>query len=307
MKKIFALLIINIGFASYAQVTINYAQVTGATLPENNNGSIQLDTTGKNLKSWILYKVENHTTGPMMSYNELLMDSLPIGNYWLLGTSKDPNYPFNYCFEAQYSIGVKPSNPCPTSNNLNIFYLIDSLPNGPKLDYFCAQPSSNILYQDLQWYSNANPMSSFPTTYCNFAIQDVGTVLTLVGFNGTCNESKIITSGLSNLTYPYAQVYAGSGSNTGANNSTASIEESSLENFNIYPNPTDDIIKIVNNNHSNQNNTIEIKDIDGKIIYKNHGIIESISLKSIADSGLYFMTIMNEKNEVVKNTKIVLH
>ena len=297
MKKIFALLIINMAFTGNAQVT-------GATLPENNNGSIQLDTTGKNLESWILYKVENHTTGPMMSYNELLMDSLPVGNYWLLGTSKDPNYPFNYCFEAQYSIGVKPSNPCPTSNNLNIFYLIDSLPNGPKLEYFCAQ-TSNILYQE--WYSNASPMSSFPTTYCNFATQDVGTVLTLVGFNGTCNESKTITSGLSNLTYPYVQVYAGSGSNTGANNSTASIEESSLENINIYPNPTDDIIKIVNNNHSNQNNTIEIKDIDGKIIYKNHGITGSISLKSIADSGLYFMTIMNEKNEVVKNTKIVLH
>ena len=299
MKKIFALLIINMAFTGNAQVT-------GATLPENNNGSIQLDTTGKNLESWILYKVENHTTGPMMSYNELLMDSLPIGNYWLLGTSKDPNYPFNYCFEAQYSIGVKPSNPCPTSNNLNIFYLIDSLPNGPKLEYFCAQ-TSNILNQDLQWYSNENLMSSFPTTYCNFAIHDVGTVLTLVGFNGTCNESKTVTSGLSNLTFPYVQVYAGSGSNTGANNTTAGLEKNSLDNFNIYPNPTNDVINIHRNNPTDEMITLEIKDLNGKTIYKNHGITESISMKSIADSGLYFMTIMNEKNEVVKNTKIVLH
>lgn len=306
MKKIFALLIITIGFTSYAQVTINYAQVTGATLPENNNGSILLDTTGKNLKSWILYKVENHTTGPMMSYNELLMDSLPIGNYWLLGTSKDPNYPFNYCFEAQYSIGVKPSNPCQNSDNLNIFYLIDSLPNGPKLDYFCAQ-TSNILYQDLQWYSNENPMSSFPTTYCNFAIHDVGTVLTLVGFNGTCNESKIITSGFTNLTYPYAQVYAGSGSNTGANNTTAGLEKNSLDNFNIYPNPTNDLINIHRNTPTNEMITVEIKDLNGKTIFKNQGLNDSISLKSIADSGIYFVTILDQNQEIIYKSKVILN
>ena len=300
MKKIFALLIINMAFTGNAQVT-------GATLPENNNGSILLDTTGKNLKSWILYKVENHTTGPMMSYNELLMDSLPIGNYWLLGTSKDPNYPFNYCFEAQYSIGVKPSNPCPTSNNLNIFYLIDSLPNGPKLDYFCAQPSSNILYQDLQWYSNANPMSSFPTTYCNFAIHDVGTVLTLVGFNGTCNESKTVTSGLSNLTFPYVQVYAGSGSNTGANNTTAGLEKNSLDNFNIYPNPTNDLINIHRNNPTNEVITVEIKDLNGKTIFKNQGLNDSVSLKSIAETGLYFVTILDQNQEIIYKSKVILN
>jgi hypothetical protein len=233
------------------------------------------------------------------------MDSLPIGNYWLLATSKDPNYPFNYCFEAQYSIGVKPLNPCPASNNMNVFYLIDSLPNAPKFEYFCAQLS--YPYQNLQWYQNDYQMGPMQTTYCNFATQATGNVVTLVGFNGTCNESMTVTTGLSNLTYPYVQVYAGSGSNTGANNSTASIEESSLENFNIYPNPTNDVINIHRNNPTDEMITLEIKDLNGKTIYKNHGITGSISLKSIADSGLYFMTIMNEKNEVVKNTKIVLH
>jgi len=129
MKKALSILLILLAFS------IN-AQVKGITLPNLKSGSIQIDTTGKNLKSWILYRVANQGAGSIVSYNELLMDSLDAGNYWLLATSSIPNYPFNYCYEGKYSIGVLPPNPCATSDNIVLTEYQDN--NNNNMLYFCG-------------------------------------------------------------------------------------------------------------------------------------------------------------------------
>lgn len=308
MKKILSILLIVIAFS------LN-AQVTGITLPKLKNGSIQIDTTGKKLKSWILYRLENHTAGKMVSYNELLMDSLEAGNYWLLATSNNPNYPFNYCFEAQYSIGVLPPNPCPTSNNLDITTYQDN-----SMWYFCGSSNAFPPVTSLQWYLDSLPISSGyyqVQNFCKNAVIATDNVYTLVSYGNTCNEYKTVTNAFTNLTYPYVTVFAGSGSFTGGNNTgggnngnggnntgnetnTSSLEEVVSNSIDIYPNPFNDNLTIKNPNGSR----VSVYDMLGNLLINENGnhinteklVNGNYILEIISNGGLYRQMITKSNN-----------
>ena len=294
MKKLLSILSIVIAFS------LN-AQITGVTLPNTKSGKIQIDTTGKNIASWILYKVNGNEIVKTISYsNELIFDSLEVGNYWLLGQSKNPNSSTNYSYEAKYTIGIVPTNPCPTSNNIFIGMVHDVNMNA---DFFCGQNSQG--YQ-MQWYLDSIQVSGMPIQFCNSALPMMSNgVLTIVGYGNTCNEYFTLGLG-NNANYPPG-TFAGGGSNNGANSTTASLKENTMKKFDIYPNPTNDVINIHRINQTDEMITIEIKDLNGKIIYKNQGLNDSISLKPIAETGIYFLTIKDQNQEILYKSKVILN
>lgn len=290
MKKLLSILVIVLSFS------LN-GQVTGITLPKLNNGSIQIDTTGKNLKSWILYRLENHTAGKMVSYNELLMDSLEVGNYWLLATSSIPNYPFNYCYEGQYSIGVLPPNPCPTSDNIVLTEYQDN-----NMLYFCGSYNNWPPPSSMQWYLDSLPINSGyygVDNFCKNAVIASDNVYTLVSYGSTCNEYKTITQAFTtsngSLNYPYVTVFAGSGSFT--NSSTSSIVENT-EDINTILNPFKDVLEIDNINGS----LITIYDMMGNTIYQSKDKNISLNTSKIVE-GNYILEVNNYKTI---NRKIIL-
>jgi hypothetical protein len=325
MKKTLSILLIVLAFS------LN-AQVTGITLPKLNSGSIKIDTTGKNLKSWILYRVENHTAGKIISYNELLMDSLKAGNYWLLATSNNPNYPFNYCLEAYYSIGVLPPNPCATSDNLQI----TSYQDDNSMLYFCGSSNAWPPVNSLQWYLDSLPINGGfygVENFCKNAIYANDNVFTLVSYGNTCNEYKTatlaFTTSTGNLTYPYVTVFAGSGSFTnedgnggnnggnndgnndgngtntgnntgGGNNNTASLNEIETNSIKVYPNPFNDNLTIKNAIGSR----VSVYDMLGNLLINENGnyinteklVNGNYILEITSSNGLYRQLIIKHNN-----------
>jgi hypothetical protein len=73
--------------------------------------------------------------------------------------------------------------------------------------------------------------------------------------------------------------------------------------FNIYPNPTDDKINVVLN-YKNGNNTIQLRDLSGKLILeKEINDQDQIDLRDLTQ-GLYLLTIMSN-NEIIGFERIV--
>jgi len=72
----------------------------------------------------------------------------------------------------------------------------------------------------------------------------------------------------------------------------------------IYPNPTKDIISIVQGN----GNTLKIMDISGREIH--HQVLNSnkvdVSLKQLGAKGMYLIQVVNEKQEVLQTQKVIL-
>jgi hypothetical protein len=271
MKKLLSILSIVIAFS------LN-AQVTGVTLPNTKSGKIQIDTTGKNMSSWILYKVDGNQIVKMISYsNELLFDSLEVGNYWLLGQPKNPNSSTTYSYEAKYTIGIVPTNPCPTSNNIFIGMVHDVNTN---TDLFCGQ--NNQGYQ-MQWYYDSIQIGGMPIQNCNSAIQMMNNgVLTLVGYGNTCNEYFTLGLG-NNANYPPGTIAGGGGT------STASLSEKLNLDIDVFPNPFNDKIEFRNI----VNSKIIIYDLLGNLIFTEFGDIKLINTTELL-KGSYILEISND-------------
>lgn len=90
------------------------------------------------------------------------------------------------------------------------------------------------------------------------------------------------------------------------NGNTASVKENVTQNeMIIYPNPTNDLITIKQLGNSNYH--YQLHDLNGKIVHQNELTDESISLKSVVDAGIYFISILNDKEEIIKKSKIILN
>ena len=79
-----------------------------------------------------------------------------------------------------------------------------------------------------------------------------------------------------------------------------------LTNLSIYPNPTTDILHI----HSpNQYNLIQIKDLNGREIYNQFHLSGNIDivLRNDINKGIYFVSVLDEFNVVIKTEKIVVY
>ncbi len=87
-------------------------------------------------------------------------------------------------------------------------------------------------------------------------------------------------------------------------NAVAGVLESSINNFTIYPNPTNDKLLIKN---VKEGSFIKIQDLNGREIYNEEVKSElvEIDLNNYARKGIYFVSILNN-NLVLDTKKIVL-
>lgn len=86
----------------------------------------------------------------------------------------------------------------------------------------------------------------------------------------------------------------------------SAINLKDLTNLIIYPNPTTNILHI----HSpNQNNLIQIKDLNGREIYNQFHLSGNIDivLRNDINKGIYFVSVLDEFNVVIKTEKIVVY
>jgi|688.fasta_scaffold239656_2 hypothetical protein len=78
-------------------------------------------------------------------------------------------------------------------------------------------------------------------------------------------------------------------------------ENDILQNIKLYPNPTNSILNIVDENNQLQNTTIQIKNNLGQLVYTSP-FTSQINLHSIS-AGMYFLTVENKDSK--KTVKII--
>ena len=84
-----------------------------------------------------------------------------------------------------------------------------------------------------------------------------------------------------------------------------STDDTNIQDFKLYPNPTLDVFNIEFNNIGNNETIIEVYDLRGRLIQKNNfsstspNFREELSISNFA-AGVYFVSIQNGKDKVVK-------
>jgi hypothetical protein len=81
------------------------------------------------------------------------------------------------------------------------------------------------------------------------------------------------------------------------------IDEHQLQGVSIYPNPSDAVITITDDNYTS--NSISVNDISGKLILTKEVSTETTIDLSISGSGVYLVTVSNENGSMVE--RIVIH
>lgn len=81
-----------------------------------------------------------------------------------------------------------------------------------------------------------------------------------------------------------------------------SIGENTLEGVSIYPNPSEGVINITNNN--NTSNDIIVLDVTGKIVYSNSVNASTTVDLSANGTGIYFVKVSNENGSIVDKVVI---
>ncbi len=311
MKKILIILSAVITSTLTAQVTVE-----DATYPNFNDGKIIIDTTGTGIESWAIWKIEDGVrTDVCFGYNTKINSGLAIGSYWILG--KKPNDGYSYSLDRQVNLGMRSSTTCDSMKLSNYVRFPEPIlpgdPNPPqpglvnmKFNYDIEKSCGPVNIEYYQQYASYAPQLIPSNLFYNNIQYNV---LMRMGFFivvTDCNCTAVISDmrfTTSATNYPLVGVP----SSGGTNNTTAGLEKNSLDNFNIYPNPTNDLINIHRNNPTNEMITLEIKDLNGKTIFKNQGLNDSVSLKSIADSGIYFVTILDQNQEIIYKSKVILN
>jgi len=83
---------------------------------------------------------------------------------------------------------------------------------------------------------------------------------------------------------------------------TVGIDENTLEGVSVYPNPSEGVINVTNTN--NENNSIEVLDVTGKVVYQSVvNTATSIDLSSNG-TGVYFVKVSNENGSIVEKVVI---
>lgn len=88
------------------------------------------------------------------------------------------------------------------------------------------------------------------------------------------------------------------------NNSTANTIKLNKHVYTLFPNPTTNMIQF---SGDFTNETYKITDIQGRIISENECVSnKEIYLKEMADSGIFFLTIYNDQNQIIQREKVIL-
>jgi len=91
--------------------------------------------------------------------------------------------------------------------------------------------------------------------------------------------------------------------------SSASLTEVTMSGIKVYPNPTNDVLFIKNENFQVKDEyTINILSVTGLLVYSQTITSEQseISMNKIGEKGIYLAQILNKNNQVIENKKIVL-
>ena len=210
--------------------------------------------------------------------------------------------PFNTNYTDKYTLGIG-SNP-----NIRDWDLIGKV-----------SPESNALFTINQWHHYVLVKKDIYTFYLYIDGQLDKTYTT------TLNSQNFLTNlvfGSTAKSISYPEVFIGKLDDYGVwdralepseisslyNGITASIQDNSnRKEITISPNPTNDIIILHNLDNSIGNYSYQINDLNGKIIAKKQLSGTTISLKSMVDTGLYFITLFKENEEVVLKTKMIVN
>lgn len=166
--------------------------------------------------------------------------------------------------------------------------------------------------QNITWNVAGTTANNINTSHVNikFSADNGETFTTLVtntpndgeeeiivpGYNA--NEARILIEPIDNIYYTVSQKFHIFGG-------TASTDDTSIQDFKLYPNPTFDTFNIEFNNIGNNETIIEVYDLRGRLIQKNNfsstspNFREELSISNF-EAGVYFVSIQNGKDKVVK-------
>ncbi|MCP1996766.1 reprolysin-like metallopeptidase [Flavobacterium sp. HSC-61S13] len=112
------------------------------------------------------------------------------------------------------------------------------------------------------------------------------------------NNCRILIEAVGNIYYTVSKEFTITGG------ATASTENFGLNDFALYPNPTNDLFSIQFESQSTADITVAIHDLRGRLIfnqsYKNTGKFEQEISLGNTQSGIYMITVMDGKNKEVK-------
>lgn len=127
MKKLITTFSIMLAFLANSQV-----KVTNATGPNFNDGTIEVDTTGTNIKKWSIYRVVDATIqGSELATNTKTKNGLVPGTYWVLGKKKDDGLA-KFSLDTLVDISIAVTKDCDSLkvNYFNIMQMPD--PQNPQ-------------------------------------------------------------------------------------------------------------------------------------------------------------------------------
>jgi hypothetical protein len=139
----------------------------------------------------------------------------------------------------------------------------------------------NVIGNSIKSFYNATvlPSGSYSVTLNGDSIQD-GVYFVALKINSTKTLSKKLIK---------------------QTNAVGLKENDILQNIKLYPNPTNSILNIVDENNQLQNTTIQIKNNLGQLVYTSP-FTSQINLSSLS-AGMYFLTVENKGSK--KTIKII--
>ena len=287
---------ITIGLTSSAIITLVVVDnITGCS----GSDIVQVIVTGGPLSV-----IANINPSTICQGNQINLQSLPTGgsgNYTYSWTSVPAgfnsslqNTPDLPAISTQYTVNVSDGS---QSASTSVSVIVNPLPNpagnitGPST---VSQGATGISYSVPNINNATNYIWSFP--------QGVNVV------SGN-NTNSIVVDFSANATSGIITVYGNNSCGYGASSPVfpvtmvTGIDEVSVFNFNLYPNPANDIITIEMNNYTNDKLTMKIYNIVGELVFEkplNTEKRQSFHLNNFAN-GLYSVNITGNKfNKIEK-------
>jgi hypothetical protein len=279
-------------FAALELLWCNDNQLTSLNVTQNinltelrcNNNQLSSLNVTQNTALIKLHCDQNQITSLNVSQNTGLIDLFCQDNS-LTNLTGIPNLPSLYNLIAV-------NNMLPNidfSQNINLFWLM--LVNNQMTN---LNLSNNINLGGLNCMNNQ--------LTCLNVKSGNNTALTTFLATGNSNLTCVEVDNVAFSTTNWTSIDAGTTFSTNCSNACSTVglnENNQFDNFNIYPNPTKDVLTIYNEN--NEGIIISIKDVTGKelIAEKSTNPLTSINLKNYK-AGVYFITLSDKNSSITK-------
>lgn len=231
-------------------------------------------------------------TGSLASMQTIAVQ-LPAINYSILPTNTvNVTLPSDFNV-ANNDIGTSFSKSVETSNTLTLALQTDSW--GDECSWNIKNSAGTTVQSGGPYGNNIsqNIPVSLPSDDCY--------TFNLIDSYGDGGGAVSLTDSNSVVVYSTTGAYGSGASKAFATGAFLNIESPELEEFSMYPNPTNGILNI----STPTNVGISISDVTGKTVYMNQNIINETTIDlTFLQSGVYFAKIKSETAE--KNQKIII-